>query len=303
MAAMPSSARKQATTLSGYGIVGLVLSALAFGCGADITVPIHFEPFEIKSSDSAPAWSPDGSRIGYLHYQPPLAMSIRLVDTAGVATHQVLTGTWGYLDWSPDGTHLAISKGSGIYSVKPTGDSLQMITTVGFAPRWSPASNELAFQTYDTTGTGTIWIVSRDGTGLRSLAPTGTESWSDPDWSPDGTRLVHVRRPSTSGQSDIFVMDTTGNAGQRLATDTNEDHGPAWSPDGQWIAWSSGTFSSAGELWLMKSDGTGAHALTYGGEPSWSPDSRRIVFTLLTFNVIRLFTIDIATLRVRQITR
>jgi TolB protein len=279
----------------------LLLAALASSCGANIPVPIEVEPFEIISSHWAPAWAPDGSRIAYLRYQRPSALGIWIVDTAGVATHQILTGSWGYLDWSPDGTRLAISSGSGIYSVKPTGDSLWAIATSGYAPRWSPTGAELAYQTTDTTGIGSIWLVSRDGSGLRPLAPTGTESWSEPDWSPDGTRLVHVRRLSASGQSDVFVMDTTGHAEQRLTTDLSEDHAPAWSPDGQWIAWSSGAFP--GEVWIMKPDGTEARRLTSGGEPSWSPDSRRIVFTVLMFNVVRLFTIDIATLQVRQITQ
>ena len=76
------------------------------------------------------------------------------------------------------------------------------------------------------------------------------------------------------------------------------DGTPAWSPDGQWIAW-----SKAGTIWLMKPDGTEARALIYGDEPSWSPDSRRIAFSQVTFNVVRLYAIDPATLRIHQITR
>jgi Tol biopolymer transport system component len=54
----------------------------------------------------------------------------------------------------------------------------------------------------------------------------------------------------------------------------------------------------------MKPDGTGAHYLTDGQLPSWSPDSRRIVFSLYNWNGFgSLFAIDIATLRIRQITQ
>ena len=88
----------------------------------------------------------------------------------------------------------------------------------------------------------------------------------------------------------------------RLTTDGGDDFGPAWSPDGQWLAWSTGTFSPANQLWIMKSDGTGARILTYGGDPSWSPESRRIAFNVLQFNVVRVCLIDIATSRVVQIT-
>jgi Tol biopolymer transport system component len=126
-------------------------------------------------------------------------MGIWIVDTAGVAPHEVLHGYWADPDWSPDGTRLAISY-MGISSIKPTGDSLQAITTRGFTPRWSPDGNELAFQNVDGYSIGSIGLVSRDGSGLRSLAPTGSDLWQ-PDWSPDGTRLVHSRRPSPVAKS------------------------------------------------------------------------------------------------------
>ena len=276
----------------------LLIATLASGCGAEVGAPIRIdEPVELLSYDDAPAWSPDGSRIAYQRRRgSPSTMGIWIVDTAGVANHEVLHGAWGYPDWSPDGTRLAISY-IGIYSVTPTGDSLQVITTKGFTPRWSPDGNELAFQNVDNYSIGSIGLVSRDGTGLRSLAPTGSDLWQ-PDWSPDGTRLVHVRRPSPE---EVFVMDTTGHAEQRLTMDEYPDFNPAWSPDGQWIAWTS-VRQAGSEIWLMKPDGTGAHSLTSGFYPSWSPDSRRIAFAQTVSNTVLLFAIDLETLRIRQLT-
>jgi dipeptidyl aminopeptidase/acylaminoacyl peptidase len=167
----------------------LLLAALASGCGAE-TGPINIGPIEqpatLWSADS-PAWSPDGSRIAYSRYLrgSPSTTGIWIVDTAGVVGPQVLRGDWHETDWSPDGTRLAFSY-QGIHSVTLTGQGLQAITTKGFKPRWSPTGNELAFESFDTTSTGSIWIVSQDGSRLRSLAPTGIESWRAPDWSPDG---------------------------------------------------------------------------------------------------------------------
>jgi len=97
-------------------------------------------------------------------------------------------------------------------------------------------------------------------------------------------------------------MDTTGHAEQRLTTDQYSDTSPAWSPDGQWIAWTSQR-QAGGEIWLMKPDGSGAHALTLGDYPSWSPDSRRIAFARSVSNTVLLFAIDIATSRIHQITQ
>ena len=282
--------------------LGLVFAALVTGCGANIGVPIDIDiDLSIIVSDTGPAWSPDGTHVAYAHAELSL-QGIWLVDTTGTNAHQILAGDWVDVDWSPDGTQLAVA-GNGIHVANASGGGIRQLTTEGNLPRWSPVANRIAFQTTDTSGVRSIGIVSPDGSGLRSLAPPDTESWSEPDWSPDGSRLVHVRRLGRNGQTDLFVMDTTGGAVVRLATDGSDDFGPAWSPDGQWIAWSIGTFSPANELWIMKSDGTEARMLTYGGDPSWSPDSRRIAFNVLQFNVVHVCVIDIATSRIVQITR
>jgi TolB protein len=54
---------------------------------------------------------------------------------------------------------------------------------------------------------------------------------------------------------------------------------PAWSPDGQWIA-----FSWRGDIWKVPAEGGEAIALTaapaYHFEPAWSPDGRRLALSL-----------------------
>jgi Tol biopolymer transport system component len=88
-------------------------------------------------------------------------------------------------------------------------------------------------------------------------------------------------------------------------------HFPRYSPDGEWIAYSSRGLSRPREIRIMRSDGTGDRKLLErdsGGTLAWTPDGRSIVFDRLevfrTFeNHFDLFKADVATGRVTRLTR
>ena len=103
---------------------------------------------------------------------------------------------------------------------------------------------------------------------------------SQPDWSPDGKRIVFTR----GSPGRLFVMDADGAGAHRVTKEEVDETEPAWSPDGRWIAYSRREpGSSIRELWLVRPDGSERRQLTkLGGVaqgPSWSPDGRRIAFS------------------------
>jgi Tol biopolymer transport system component len=78
----------------------------------------------------------------------------------------------------------------------------------------------------------------------------------------------------------IYSIRQDGSDRRQLTTDTRS-RSPRWSPNGRLIA-----FHRAGDIWVLKADGSAAHRITSGPandiNPSWSPDGGRVVFSRTT---------------------
>jgi Tol biopolymer transport system component len=98
----------------------------------------------------------------------------------------------------------------------------------------------------------------------------------------------------------------------RAVTDRGiRQRSPRFSPDGKWIAYTSGTLDRFPEVRLVRPDGSGDHPLVLrngGAGLAWTPDGREIVYaetqvhrTFSTFS--DLSAVEVETGRVRRITR
>ncbi len=136
---------------------------------------------------------------------------------------------------------------------------------------------------------GDLWLL--DASGSRPLATGG--AFSQPTWAPDGTDLAYVYRGTDF--ADIFLSDDQGQSQTRLTSsqstilDNNDwNLRPAFSPDGQYIAFVSDHSSALPTLWLMNAaDGSGRHAVTTPGITTesvdalaWSPDGTQLAMTV-----------------------
>jgi Tol biopolymer transport system component len=135
-------------------------------------------------------------------------------------------------------------------------------------------------------------VMDPDGGNLRTILsrPSFGHQMERPAWSPDGDRIAfNAYLPDDdTGEfedflnSEIFVASADGSGRGRLTYDSEPVVAPVWSPDGARIVFARADDAASWELWIMDADGSDPELLTdetTGGDASWSPDGRWIVYS------------------------
>jgi Tol biopolymer transport system component len=126
----------------------------------------------------------------------------------------------------------------------------------------------------------------------------GTET--SPSLSPDGTFVVYTR--SVNGNFDLFLQRVAGGDPINLTADSPaDDIQPAFSPDGQQIAFRSER--EGGGIFLMGATGESVRRLTdFGFDPAWSPSGRELAVAtegafdpMARFSSSQIYRVDVAT--------
>jgi Tol biopolymer transport system component len=166
------------------------------------------------TSGSRPSWSPDGTKIAFVHFTPDTGAQIYVADATGAASPRpITTGKRGYFHpaWSPDGGQIAYLSGpnDSLYLMNPDGSRKTKVIG-GYAgdAAWSPDGSRIAFVSPRGGVDRDVFIVNADGTDLRQLTENNAGEFS-PTWSPDGTRLAFDRE-QPSGQWNVHVVQTDG---------------------------------------------------------------------------------------------
>jgi hypothetical protein len=150
--------------------------------------------------------------------------------------------------------------------------------TFATEPAVSPDGRQVAYVGLSVDGARNIFVVNRDGTGIRQLTHHPTTD-DQPAWSRDGTRIAF--RSVRDGVSDIFVMNADGSGAMNVtrnttrATDgTLSSEWPSWTPAGR-IVFSHGYANLNPRPYRLMSvlpDGSDFKALTDGATRDYEAD-------------------------------
>jgi dipeptidyl aminopeptidase/acylaminoacyl peptidase len=147
-----------------------------------------------------------------------------------------------------------------LQTIRPSGKGLQLISTQGFSPAFSPQGRRLVYSAWYDSG---LWVRPAEGRGPARRLTRRFDYASD--WSPNGRRIVFTRESAASLQVRIFA----GGGSRRLAVGGD----PAWSVEGE------NAFVGADGIFGIRANGSRRRLIVRGGsQPDWSPDGRRLAF-------------------------
>ncbi|MCJ7513025.1 MAG: serine/threonine-protein kinase [Anaerolineales bacterium] len=149
------------------------------------------------------------------------------------------------------------------------------------------------------TGLPQLYLMNADGTDVKQLTDM-KEGACQPSWSPDGERLMYitpcrVNQESYAG-SGIVILSLADLATQALPSIAGGgDFDPAWSPDGQRVAFTSLREQDRPNVFVMQLDGSGLASLSaplaYESQAAWSPTGSQLAISSNRVGNPRVFLI------------
>lgn len=223
------------------------------------------------------SWAPSGDRIAYVHNSSADHEDLSVLDLASLATSSIISGgSHGYPAWSLDGGTIA-------YTHSPS------------------RTNYLSDYR--------IWLVSLADGSKRSITP-GRVDWGAA-WGGGGRRLYFLR--GTIGPPNIpeiwrVDIDVPGSERAVTAGQTHYKMRPSVRPTDDRIVYEGSGATSKSLLYLLNPELGGSVPLTSGAwwddsAPAWSSDGRQVVFISTASGHQEVWSIDVETKSMMQLTR
>ncbi len=193
-------------------------------------------------------------------------------------------------NWTPDGRYLIINGGGDLWRVAVDGGEAARIETGVLHDHnndhvLAPDGKTIYFSEDD----GHLYAVPIGGGEPRRVSNVHSEPhhYYLHGISPDGLTLsyVAVEGPAGKKRINLFTIPAAGGPDTRLSDVDYPNDGPEYSPDGEWIYFSSERAAKVpghAQCFRMRADGTGIEQLTFDERVNWfphvSPDGHSVVF-------------------------
>jgi dipeptidyl aminopeptidase/acylaminoacyl peptidase len=206
-------------------------------------------------------------------------------------------------------------------------------------PRWSPDGRFLSFLAAPEGAQDQVWTLFREGGEAVQLTDTAQDV-SEYEWSPDGTRMVLVLQDPTpeelavkrgeekkknpppwvitrrqfkldyvgyldSRRTHLYLLDVASKTMTQITSGDYDDSEPAWSHDGERIAFTSNRSSDPDsnyntDIWVVAADNTDKgqtliQISTNPGpdaSPGWSPDGNWIAHVSATDTAANVYAVN-----------
>ena len=254
-------------------------------------------------SDERARWSPDGKTIAYVSSSDGIAQVFTIPVEGGKPVK--VTSLSGGADnelWSPNGNWIEFT--SSVYpDCRDDACNSARDTTKEKSKVKAHIAEKLLYRHWNAWSDGKrshLFVVAAGGGAPRDLTPGA--DYDVPPFSLDGAEAIAFSPDSqelcftantdkdeaTSTNGDLFTVPASGaSAPKRITTNPGDDWGPAYSPDGKWIAYRAQLQAGyESDRWRLMLYDRKSGTITNLSEnfdrnvnsPEWSADSKTIYF-------------------------
>ncbi|HET9454849.1 MAG TPA: Ig-like domain-containing protein, partial [Gemmatimonadaceae bacterium] len=269
--------------LQGHAVGESVIRIARDGVSAALTLRVTAKPTHDLLYNR---WVDDASEIMHMSLAEPGLVPVKL--NAGNVSREPSP--------SPDGTQFVFAVSQelptgemqhDLYIVNRNGMNMRWLTrTAGVEtePQWSPDGSKILFRGV-ASGRSDLYTINVDGTGTTKLTgglATAFSSLIHPAWSPDGSRIAFIGVQGSNHK--VWTMNVDGSGLTQVTTDAGYDEFPAFSPDGQTIAFNRFNTQAPAmgdDIMLVPAQGGTPVRIALPGaqrSPAWSPDGGLIAF-------------------------